>query len=320
MKKIAILFLAAVFIFCAGDAFAGAGDIVLDPVLLSEIESTDKSGDDETLITGTAGTSTYAAVWDANGDLVDGPGVPAITDLSNIASTAIPVSLISDTAGTDDLGTEAIFWQTLYLKSIISFEGATDNEFQTSLTVTDPTADHTITIPASDQTIGVATSAAADAIDAITEIAAALKTGADTKLCTGTAGADGNVATWDASGDLVDGGAVAPGSFGTGVAQTAASGIITTTANENFVIVTGEGDVADAITEVVLTSGAVGDIMVFKGKTGLAYDLTWTDGAYLELQGGANFVMNNEADMLTLVCTTLGANEVFTEIARSSGN
>lgn len=35
-----------------------------------------KSGSDATVITGTAGTDTYSAVWNADGDLVNGPGVP----------------------------------------------------------------------------------------------------------------------------------------------------------------------------------------------------------------------------------------------------
>lgn len=47
---------------------------------------------------------------------------------------------------------------------------------------------------------------AADTVDAITEIAAALKTGADTTLVTGTAGTSGNLAEWDANGDCIDSG------------------------------------------------------------------------------------------------------------------
>jgi len=46
---------------------------------------------------------------------------------------------------------------------------------------------------------------AANAVDAITEIAAALKSGADGTLATCTAGTSGNVAMWNADGDLVDG-------------------------------------------------------------------------------------------------------------------
>lgn len=46
----------------------------------------------------------------------------------------------------------------------------------------------------------------ADSVDALTEIAAVLKTGNDAKLVTGTAGATGRIGTWDANGDLIDGG------------------------------------------------------------------------------------------------------------------
>lgn len=45
----------------------------------------------------------------------------------------------------------------------------------------------------------------ADAIDAITEIASALKSGSDTTLITGTAGTNGYTAKWNTDGDLVDG-------------------------------------------------------------------------------------------------------------------
>lgn len=45
----------------------------------------------------------------------------------------------------------------------------------------------------------------ADAVDLITEIAAALKSGVDAILITGTAGTDGNISQWNGDGDLVDG-------------------------------------------------------------------------------------------------------------------
>jgi hypothetical protein len=45
----------------------------------------------------------------------------------------------------------------------------------------------------------------ADAVDAITEIASGLKSGADATLITGTAGTNGNMASWNGDGDLVDG-------------------------------------------------------------------------------------------------------------------
>ena len=60
-------------------------------------------------------------------------------ELDNLSGVAINTSLISDTAGTDDLGSEALFFNDLYLKDTIQFEGATDNDFQLILTLVDPT-------------------------------------------------------------------------------------------------------------------------------------------------------------------------------------
>jgi hypothetical protein len=313
MKKFTSLIVLLVWLSVIGIGYAVTGDPVLEPLTIDQIEATDLSGSDGTLITGTAGTNTYAAVWNADGDLVDGPGVPAVINLSNIASTAIPVSLISDTALTDSLGSEALPWLKLWLGSELTFEGATDNEFQTTFSITDPTVDRTITVPDSDQTIGHATSAAADAIDAITEIAAALKTGSDTKLVTGTAGASGNFAQWNADGDLVDGGEPGnPGSFGAGSAVTAADGVVAS-AGANYLIIDGEGGVADDITEI--STVAEGDIIVVRAVDNDT-TITMKDGAYLKLQ--ADFVMDNAEDSMTLICTTLGANAVFMELSRAN--
>jgi hypothetical protein len=66
----------------------------------------------------------------------------------------------------------------------------------------------------------------ADSIDAITEIHTTLKTGADIKLVTGTNGTNGNLAAWNADGDLVDGGTTA-----TPTAHTHAATDITETAD-----------------------------------------------------------------------------------------
>lgn len=319
MKKFLVLATAIIFLCTFGPGFVFgatvAGDPLLNPVLITEIESTDRSGADGTVITGTAGTSTYAAVWNADGDLVDGPGVPAVVALSNLASVAINLSLVSDTANTDDLGTEALFWKKLYLASEISFEGAADDDHQTTFSITDPTADRTITVPDSAQTIGVATSATADAIDAITEIAAALKSGADATLVTGTAGASGNVAAWNADGDIVDGGAAgAPGSFGSAGTPTIASGIAAA-GTTNWLMIDGEGGVDDALTEI--TANALGDIIVVQAVDD-STTITMTDGAYMKLCNDANFVMDNGADIMGLLVTTLGANDVCVELFRSN--
>ena len=106
---------------------------------------------------------------------------------------------------------------------------------------------------------------------------------------------------------------VSGGSFGTGAAQTVATGVITTSTS-NYIIVTGEGDTTDSVTELAVN--AVGDIIVLKGKTGLAYNITFTDGTYLKLQ--ADFIMNNEYDNITLMATAIGANDTCMELSRAS--
>ena len=66
--------------------------------------------------------------------------------LDNLSSVAINESLVSDTAATDSLGSEILYWLKGFFGSELSFEGATDDDYQTTLAVTDPTsADKTIT-------------------------------------------------------------------------------------------------------------------------------------------------------------------------------
>jgi len=80
--------------------------------------------------------------------------------LSNLGSVACNTSLTSDTANTDDLGTEALYWKKLYLASDISFEGATDDAYQTTLTAVDTTlSDKSINIPNASGTMAVSATA-----------------------------------------------------------------------------------------------------------------------------------------------------------------
>lgn len=74
----------------------------------------------------------------------------------------------------------------------------------------------------------------ANGVDAITEIAAALKSGLDTTLITGTAGINGNCVQWNGDGDIVDSG----GTCGGGA--TAFSGITSGT-NTTAAMIVGSG-------------------------------------------------------------------------------
>lgn len=67
-------------------------------------------------------------------------------------------------------------------------------------------------------------------IDAVTDLTSGIRSGLDTTLVTGTAGASGNCAEWNADGDVVDAGA-ACGSGGGGDAVTVNSTAADTTAN-----------------------------------------------------------------------------------------
>jgi hypothetical protein len=108
---------------------------------------------------------------------------------------------------------------------------------------------------------------------------------------------------------------VSSGSFGAGAAKTVAGGVITVSTS-NYIIVTGEGDVADSVTEIA--ANAVGDIIMFKGKAGLGYNITFSDGTYLKLQ--ADFIMNNEYDNITLMVTAIGANDTCMEVGGRCSN
>lgn len=74
---------------------------------------------------------------------------------------------------------------------------------------------------------------AADTVDAITEIAAALRSGSDTTLITGTAGTNGDLAVWNVDGDLVDGPTPPSGTIlGTTDTQTVTNKDLSSTTNK----------------------------------------------------------------------------------------
>ena len=70
------------------------------------------------------------------------------TALSNLASVAINTSLLPGTTNSINLGSDTKNWSNIYLgNGGIIFEGATNDANETTLSVTDPTADRTVTIP-----------------------------------------------------------------------------------------------------------------------------------------------------------------------------
>lgn len=82
---------------------------------------------------------------DAVGSDVGSGVAGANTALSNIASTAIPVALISDAVNTDDLGSDAKPWKSLYLGTSVIFDKTNRN---LTLTASEPAvAARTINFP-----------------------------------------------------------------------------------------------------------------------------------------------------------------------------
>ena len=95
----------------------GAGATAFGQIDVGDIASGSLSGADTTLITGTPGTNTYAAVWNADGDLVDSSGAPVTTanyddgsvldgdhvDIDFTPSNYTPSTTPSEAADVDDL-------------------------------------------------------------------------------------------------------------------------------------------------------------------------------------------------------------------------
>jgi len=97
-----------------------------------------------------------------------------------------------------------------------------------------------------------------DALDALTEIAAALKSGADAKLITGTAGSNGNVSKWNSDGDLI-GSNVTDAEL-----ETLTDGSNADSLHAHALDLTLEGEQA---TEASTTSTSAGDVITVSGLT-----------------------------------------------------
>jgi len=99
-------------------------------------------------ITETADTITFT--------VTEADPLSATKALDNLASVAINTTLLPASAGSAALGSEALFFSTANLGTALTFEGATDNDYQTTLTAVDPTvADKSINIPNANGTIAV---------------------------------------------------------------------------------------------------------------------------------------------------------------------
>lgn len=166
----------------------------------------------------TSGQRIYACesgVWTLQGDAGSGGSGDSVT----VNGTAVTDAALNESSPSIPSSGLGVKWQTTgsnptkitayaavstssVLAGVLSDEtGSGAAVFGTSPTITSPTVSTSIALPS-------------DAVDAITEIASAIKTGADAKLVTGTAGGTGNCAQWNADGDIVDSGSGCGGGSG----------------------------------------------------------------------------------------------------------
>jgi len=183
----------------------------------------------------------------------------------------------------------------------------------------------------------------ADFIDAITEIASALKTGSDTKLVTGTAGTENYTAKWNADGDLVDGFEVldednmssnsntkvatqqsikqyvdteiagipaAAGAFGAPSELTISAGVITVTGKYHAIDTESDAASDDLAT---INGGDVGDLLVLQAESA-ARTVVVKDGTGNLNLSGSDFSLTHTADTIVLIRRTAGN---WSELSRS---
>jgi len=122
----------------------------------------------------------------------------------------------------------------------------------------------------------------ADAIDDIGEIEGSLKSGSDATLITGTAGSSGNVAEWNADGDIVDGPASHVG--------------VTLAGTPNYITISGQVITRN---DVDLAADVTGVLPVANGGTNLSANAVgsiWIDGASVK---GMTTNPSGDADRLS---------------------
>lgn len=172
---------------------AGKGYLWTKNTAPSTLIFTDDTGADTTLGSGGGGLSNV--VEDTTPQLggnLDGQG----NDLTGLGT----VSMTEQAAANADVAGDGQLWVKTATPNQLWFTDDAGTDFQlASLAGTETLTNKTIN--AANNTLSLTT----DSVDAITEIASALKSGADTTLVTGTAGTSGDLSIWNADGDLVDG-------------------------------------------------------------------------------------------------------------------
>lgn len=176
------------------------------------------------------------------------------------------------------------------------------------------TTDTAQTITAA-KTFSTAPNLAADSVDAITEIAAALKSGADTTLVTGTAGTSGDLSQWNVDGDLVDGPTPPSGAIvGTTDAQTLTNKTINTASN-TFTIAAADITTGTLVHE---RGGLEADVSGY-GATGSGSLVAITTGTTSELNMDGNTSNFLRADGTFTTVSGGSTDQVTIAVRNSSG-
>lgn len=153
----------------ASPTFTGTVSLPADSVnAITEIASGIKSGADGTLVTGTAGTASDLSIWNADGDLVDGPTPPSgtiigTTDTQTLTNKRITkrittiVSNATPTVNTDNCDAVTITALATAITSMTSNLSGTPTNFQTLIfRILDDGTGRAITWGATFQAMGVA--------------------------------------------------------------------------------------------------------------------------------------------------------------------
>lgn len=135
----------------------------------------------------------------------------------------------------------------------------------------------------------------------------------------GTGPTDDYVIAYDADNDKHyykedAGGGGNPGSFGSAVAKTLDADGKLTTSTDNFITVQANTGVTDDLVEII--GAAAGDIIVLQPDSGDT--ITVKNGTYIRI--GEDFILDDVSDKIALICYSLGANDYFDQVSRSSGN
>jgi len=182
--------------------FTGTVNLSADSVnTITEIATALKSGADGTVVTGTKGDAGKCAEWNADGDLVEAAsaaacGTGGTTNWSTIGDPTKDGTIAMGTNNSAFTGAWANTWTSTLSGQFFEIDGVNG---QTALNISDGNL-----LVNDTSTFTGTVNLSADSVNTITEIAAALKTGADGTLATGTAGSNGEIASWNTDGDVVD--------------------------------------------------------------------------------------------------------------------